>query len=83
MESSERDRILIETHTNVAEMKRQIDTVFRKLNCVDERFRGIDERCAKRGEQISGIKTRLVFLWLVLFGVFCAIVTALVKAFTG
>jgi hypothetical protein len=81
MDASQRDRLLIETHTNVVEMKRQIETLFKKLNGVDGRFREVDERCAKRGEVISGIKMRVVFMWLMLFAVFGAIATALVKMF--
>lgn len=81
MEATERDRLLIETHTNVAEMKRQIDTVFRKLNGVDDRFRVIDERCGSRGEVIAGLKMRQCIIWFLVSAVILAVIAGIVKLF--
>ena len=76
MNDSQRDNLLIETHTNVAEMKKQIATLFDKIN-------GINERCAEHRIQTAGLKSRVGVLWAFLFAIIIALIGAFVKLFSS
>ncbi len=82
MTNEQRDQLITEMHTDIRQIKGQVDVFFKKHNNIDTRFRSIDDRCAERGETLSTLKSRLMFLWIILFFLFCAAATALIKTLT-
>lgn len=81
MTDTQRDQLLIETHTTVLELKRQVEVVFNKFNGVDNRFRNIDDRCTTHLVQTASIRTRVAILWAFLIMVLGTVIATVVKVF--